>query len=98
VLDTIDEWYRIQIRHSRYAWNGDHHPYSIPFGFTLCRPMQIADCDGFNTPRGGFCAPVCEAIYHANVTKDMQNAKFLFDFWFYLAQKKPRTWRGPTNY
>ena len=49
--------------------------------------MQIADCDGFNTPRRGFCAPVCEAIYHANVTKDMQNAKFLFDFWFYLAQK-----------
>ena len=26
VLDTIDERYRIEIRHGRYTWNYDHHP------------------------------------------------------------------------
>ena len=26
VLDAIDEGYRIEIRHGRYAWNCDHHP------------------------------------------------------------------------
>ena len=27
VTDTVDEWYRIEIRHCRYAWNRHHHPY-----------------------------------------------------------------------
>ena len=27
VADTVDEWYRIEIRHCRYAWNRHHHPY-----------------------------------------------------------------------